>query len=309
MYFGGSNLESIEPVGSSVNICCASDEKYAPYLAVSLFSLLKNADKSRFYDIIILHRSISPENCEKILRIGEHFSCCSIRFVNVSERHDRVKDRTGTYITAATNYRLFILGELFAKYDRMIYLDCDTIVEGNIAELFDSDLGAKSIGAVEMAEARHFVVSKRAVFYENYPYNFTDYCRKILGISFVERYFNAGVILFDLKRCRKLTSEGRAVEILNSKKWIYNDQDTLNVIFNCSVKMLDFKWNYTNNIEQFSNSERQSVRALYLDAPRAEPAIIHFISAEKPWSADVPLCEHYHTYERLLQEENYDVQR
>lgn len=300
-------MQSIEPVGSSVNICCASDENYAPYLTVSLFSLLKNADKSRRYDIIILHSSISPESRGRILRLGERFPCCSIRFADVSERHDSVRERVSSYITAATNYRLFILGELFAKYDRIIYLDCDTVVEGNIAELFDSDLGAKSIGACEMVEARHFIASKRALFFGNYPYNFKDYCRKILGIGFVERYFNAGVILFDLKRCRKLTSEEKAIEVLNRKEWIYNDQDALNILFNCSVKMLDLKWNYTNNIEQYANSEKPSLREIYADTPRTEYGIIHFIGGTKPWQGDVPLCEHYHKYDKLFGEEFSDV--
>ncbi|MCI7352034.1 MAG: hypothetical protein MSH60_14975 [Ruminococcus sp.] len=46
------------------------------------------------------------------------------------------------------------------------------------------------------------------------PYNFTDYCKKISGIRHMENYSNEGVILFDLKRCRKFTFHKEAVELL-----------------------------------------------------------------------------------------------
>ena len=118
----------------------------------------------------------------------------------------------------------------------------------------------------------------------------------------MENYFNAGVIHFDLKRCRKLTSHKTAVELLNSKKWHYNDQDTLNILFNESVKMLDLKWNYTNNIEQFCDSRKPTTRELYSDMRGTEYGVIHFISGQKPWNSDVILGEHYHRYEEKLQE-------
>ena len=300
-------MQPIAPAFSPVNICFACDDNYAPHLAVALYSLLCNANSDRFYDIIILFREISEENKERITRTGGLFPHCSVRFVNVSEFHDSVKDRVGSYITAATNYRLFLLGELFGKYDRMLYLDCDIIVTGDISELFDTDLGGKSIAAAKMAEARYYIRSKKAIFFEGMPYNFTDYCQKILEIRHMENYFYAGVILFDLKRCRKLTSHKAAVELLNSKKWRYNDQDTLNILFNDSVKMLDLKWNYTNNIEQFCSSPKPSIRELYSDARRTDYGVIHYASGKKPWNADVPLGEHYHKYNEKLQEVLYNV--
>lgn len=285
-----------------VTLCYASDENYAPHMTVSIYSLMCNADKSRQYEIIILHSELSEQSKEKLLRLGKKFPNFSVRFVDMSTVHDSVKDRVGTYITAATNYRLFILGELFGKYDRVLYIDCDTIIEGDISELYDMNLEGRAIAAAEMVEARHYIRTKRALFYEETPYNFTDYCTKILEIKHIERYFNAGVILFDLKRCRKLTSDKAAVELLNRKKWIYNDQDTLNILFNDSVKMLDLKWNYTYNIEQFCTSRKPTTRELFADARRTEYGVIHFISGKKPWHADVALGEHYHKYQKQLQE-------
>ena len=136
-------MQSIKP--SCVNICCACNDNYAPPLAVCLYSLLCNADKSRLYDIVVLHSDISNESREHLLRVGGLFPNCTLRLVDMTEFHERVKGCSGSYITAETNYRLAILGELFAQYDRVLYLDCDAIVEGDISQLFDTDLKGKTI--------------------------------------------------------------------------------------------------------------------------------------------------------------------
>ena len=122
-------MQSIKP--ACVNICCACNEAYAPPLAVCLYSLLCNADKSRLYDIVILHSDISQESREHLLRVGELFPNCTLRLVDMTEFRERVKGCSGSYTTAETNYRLAILGELFAEYDRVLYLDCDTSISFN----------------------------------------------------------------------------------------------------------------------------------------------------------------------------------
>lgn len=124
----------LKPAYMPVNICYATNENYAPYLAVSMYSLLCNADKARLYDIVILHSAISYDSVSLLERVGALFSNCTVRLVDMTEFRERVKDATHAYITAETNYRLAILGELFAAYDRVLYLDCDTIVEGDISE-------------------------------------------------------------------------------------------------------------------------------------------------------------------------------
>lgn len=296
-------MPSIKPAYSSVNICCACNENYAPYLAVCLYSLLCNADKSRVYDIVILHSDISQKCRLPLEKLGEHFVNCTIRFVDMSEFRESVKDCTHAYITAETNYRLAILGELFAEYDRVLYLDCDTIVEGDIAELFDTDLCGNAVGGAEAVEARVFKLTKKGFFIDNYPYNFEDYAKKFMGITDLDRYFNAGVTLFDLKKCREITSAEAAVELLNKRKWMNNDQDVLNMLFTGSIYKLDQKWNYTTNIEQDISLRDSRLKKLFADVRRTEYGIIHYTSGKKPWNSEVPLGEHYHRYEREFKEE------
>lgn len=288
---------------SPVNIAFASNEGYAEPLAASVYSLLLNGSKSRLYDIIIMHKDITSESINKFRLIEKAFPNCSIRFIDVSELDESVSSSVCSYFTSEANYRLFLFGEMFAEYDRMIYLDCDTVVTGDISELFDISLEGNAAGAVEAIEGRYYSHSKKAVFYNKTPYNFDDYRRKILGLKNIQNYFNSGMILLDLKKCREITSAEAAVELLNSKPFIYNDQDTLNIIFKDSLKMLDLKWNYTINIEQSNESPNPIIRKLYEGTRRTDYRIIHYVSGRKPWNADVPLGEYYHKYQTLLKED------
>lgn len=294
-------MQPIVPAFSSVNICFAANGGYAPYLAVSMYSLLCNADKSRLYDIVVLCNDVPEESLERLGKIAAMFDCCSLRFVDMSDFHLTVRDRHSSYITAETNYRLAILGELFGNYDRVLYLDCDTIILGDVSELFDTDLCGKAVGGAEAMDIRIFMYTKKSFFIDDYPYNFGGYAEKFMGIHHLERYFNAGVTLFDLKKCREITSADAAVELLNRRKWVFNDQDVLNMLFNESVFMLDIKWNYTTNIEHAYDDIK--MRHILSDCRRSEYGIIHYSSGRKPWNSETPLNSYYHKYEKELQEE------
>lgn len=296
-------MQRLKPAFKPVNICYATNAAYAPYLAVSMYSLLCNADKSRVYDIVILHSALPADSIALLERVGARFPNCSVRPVDMTEFHESVKNATHAYITAETNYRLAILGELFAEYDRVLYLDCDTIVEGDISELFDADLCGNAVGGAEAVEIRMFKFTKKGFFVDGVPYNFEDYAKKFMNITNLDLYFNAGVVLFNLKKCREITSTEKAVELLNRRKWMYNDQDVLNMLFKGSIYPLDLKWNYTMNIEQANAAGEPDVRKLYADARRTEYGVIHFTSGKKPWNNNVPLAEHYHKYAEKLKEE------
>lgn len=125
-------MKIIEPAYQSVNLCFASNEKYAPHLATVLYSLLKNCDTKRMYDIIILHKDICREQQEKIKNMEKEGNV-SVRFISMAQYEKKVEYDVGVYYSIETNYRLFLFGEMFAKYDKILYLDCDLIVEGDIS--------------------------------------------------------------------------------------------------------------------------------------------------------------------------------
>ena len=83
-------MKIIEPAYQSVNLCFASNEKYAPHLATVLYSLLKNCDTKRMYDIIILHKDICREQQEKIKNMEKEGNV-SVRFISMAQYEKKVE--------------------------------------------------------------------------------------------------------------------------------------------------------------------------------------------------------------------------
>lgn len=289
-------MQPIQQAFEPVSICFASDDNYAPYLKVAIYSLLCNRNRERSYDIIILHKRISKEHQGEILGLADGKSGVSIRFVNVVEADRELQSDVGCYYAVETNYRLLLFSKLFQNYRRMLYLDCDIIVTGDVGELFDVDLEGKSAAGVEDVGFRWLAYTKRAIFLDNKPYNVLNYCTDVLGMKDPGSYVNAGVLLFDLEKCRQKVSFRDVVETLHSRNFFYNDQDVLNILLEGNIKQVDCKWNYMNNIAFYLECDRKEFRELYLDLYREDYRIIHYISAKKPWNGEVPMGEVWQKY-------------
>lgn len=289
-------MQPIQQAFEPVSICFASDDNYAPYLKVAIYSLLCNRNRERSYDIIILHKRISKEHQGEILGLADGKSGVSIRFVNVVEADRELQSDVGCYYAVETNYRLLLFSKLFQNYRRMLYLDCDIIVTGDVGELFDVDLEGKSAAGVEDVGFRWLAYTKRAIFLDNKPYNVLNYCTYVLGMKDPGGYVNAGVLLFDLEKCRQKVSFRDVVETLHSRNFFYNDQDVLNILLEGNIKQVDCKWNYMNNIAFYLECDRKEFRELYLDLYREDYRIIHYISAKKPWNGEVPMGEVWQKY-------------
>lgn len=262
-------MQPIQQAFEPVSICFASDDNYAPYLKVAIYSLLCNRNRERSYDIIILHKRISKEHQGEILGLADGKSGVSIRFVNVAEADRELQSDVGCYYAVETNYRLLLFSELFQNYRRMLYLDCDIIVTGDVGELFDVDLEGKSAAGVEDVGFRWLAYTKRAIFLDHKPYNVLNYCTDVLGIKDPGSYVNAGVMLFDLEKCRQKVSFRDVVETLHSRNFFYNDQDVLNILLEGNIKQVDCKWNYMNNIAFYLECDgRNSVSCIWIYAGR-----------------------------------------
>lgn len=98
------------------------------------------------------------------IRLVEENPVCSIRFVNVAEADRELQSDVGCYYAVETNYRLLLFSKLFQNYRRMLYLDCDIIVTGDVGELFDVDLEGKSAAGVEDVGFRCLPIPKERFF-------------------------------------------------------------------------------------------------------------------------------------------------
>ena len=241
--------------GKTVPIFFACDDNFVKYTIVSLFSIIKNASKDRDYKVHILNGGISEEMKRKLFELGnENFE---IVFDDVTEYLDSVSDKLPIrdYYSKSTYYRMFI-ADMFPEYSKAIYIDSDTIVQGDISALFDTDIKDCYVGACH----------EQAMVQVN---EYGTYAEQVVGIS-RHNFFNAGVILINCDQFRKHSVSGKFSQYLKAYDFVVTqDEDYLNLICKDRVFWLDSRW----NTEVFGE----------IPYPIEEACIIHYIMTSKPW--------------------------
>ena len=189
-----------------IPIFFAIDDGYTPFLAVALQSLIDNASKNYNYSIKVLHTNVKEENKEKIINKYKSENV-NIEYVDLNYYIEKVKDKlyTRDYYTNTTYFRLF-LPELYPQYNKVLYLDSDIIIKGDISELYNTELGTNLVAA-----APDDIIQYNKVF--------QDYAELVVGVSKYQYYFNAGVLLMNLDELRKFDFQNKFLYLLGTVKF------------------------------------------------------------------------------------------
>ena len=253
---------------NEIPIFFSTDDNYLPFLDVALRSLIKNASKKYKYRIVILNTGLDREKTDKIKALNdENFI---INFVNISHAVDDIKHqlRNVYHFGLASYYRLFI-ESLFPEYDKILYLDCDIVVLGDISELYFTDLEGNNIAGVIEYNILHSPV-------------FSLYTKEAVGVD-SKYYINSGIMLMDLAKLREDKVEKQFIDLINTYNFDVIDPDQAYINFLCKgkIKYLPFSWNRT----AVPNEE--------CDCPK----IIHYALGLKPWQdRNVFLGMHFWEY-------------
>lgn len=267
-------MKSLSQYGkkAEIPIFFACDEGFVKYTMVSMKSIMENADRSRKYHIYILHMGITEATQAKVLAMAdEEFA---IDFVDVTDKMRSIADKLPIrdYYSNTTYFRLFI-PDMFPQYRKALYIDSDTIVVGNIAELYDHKLGKLYAGVCPDR-----VVAQTDIL--------GDYVEKVLGVKRT-RYFNAGVMLMNCSQFRENHLLDEFLEMLHIYLFVVaQDQDYLNLICKNQVLYMEPKW----NAQVFGE----------LACPEEEVGLFHFNMAAKPWHyEDCRLAEYFWKYAKM----------
>lgn len=252
-----------------IPIFFACDENFVKYMIVTLRSVMDHASRDFEYRVYVLNTGISRERQESVEAMAdEDFS---VLFIDVTSYLKSMKDKLPLrdYYSMTTYYRLFI-AEMYPEYDKVIYLDSDVIVLGDISEFYGYDLQGYYVGAVKDQLVQQLDV-------------FGRYVEQVVGVD-RDQYFNAGVLLMNCQALRDTDFLDRFVELINTYTFIVaQDQDYLNVICKDKVRWLPVSW----NIEASSK----------LSVSEDEILLIHFNMTAKPWKyEDCVLGEHFWEY-------------
>ena len=260
-----------------VPIFFAVDDAYTKFMMVTMKSIIAHTSKKYQYKMYVLHTNVTPATQEIVKHLET--SNCKIIFVDVTEELKKIEKKISLrdYYTATTYYRVFI-ANMFPEYDKVIYIDSDTIVRDDIAGMYQYDLGKNYIGAV-----RDQLVVQTDIY--------GDYVEKVLGIS-RGAYFNAGVVLINCEQFRKKNLLKQFIELLGTYTFVVaQDQDYLNILCKDKVLWLDPRWN-TQMIGKLSFEDDKS-------------KLVHYNLAAKPWHyEDCRFGEYFWEYAK--QTEKYE---
>ncbi|MCI8617043.1 MAG: glycosyltransferase family 8 protein [Clostridia bacterium] len=253
-----------------IPIFFAIDDGYTKFLAVAIQSLIENASKDYKYLIKVLHTNVQKEHMEQIKKYENQN--VSIEFVDLKYYIEKVKDKlyTRDYYTNTTYFRLF-LPELYPQYDKVLYLDSDIIVLGDISELYNTDMGTNLVAA-----APDDIIQTTKVF--------QDYAELVVGVARYQHYFNAGVLLMNLDELRKFKFQEKFLYLLEKVKFsVAQDQDYLNRLCKGRVKLISHDWNVMPYVNEETKPE--------------DIKIVHYNFAYKPWHfEDVTYNEYFWEY-------------
>ena len=240
---------------NAIHVAVVSDRKYFHFVLIAVTSILHY---HRTGDLVVhlIHPDLTEEDFARLCTLRE-----KAPFEFVPHHLDTGKFARDFGVSRPILWRLAI-PELVPEADRLIYLDCDLVLCDDIAKLWATDLQGNIMGAVGDRVGRRV---------------------NIAGIDPL-RYFNSGVMLWDLKRMRQENAMEQWQKVLKEHdcNLPYTDQTLLNLVHRDECLLLPQNWNLHNSIYRNPPLEGMYTVEETIDAIR-NPAIVHFTGHHKPW--------------------------
>ena len=257
------------PAQNEINIVFASDDNYIQHATVAMMSILQNTNQKNKLHFWILDDNITQNNKERVIATFLNRNV-KIEFLQVNAEVFASLFVSGQ-LSRTAYFRLKMAELLPVSVSRVIYLDCDLLVLGDIEELWNCDMEGKPLAAIPdygiMASSK-------------------DWPRKQheLVLKSTDMYFNSGVLLVDVDAWRLHNYEQRVLRLAQENNYQHHDQDALNKIFYAKWKALPLRWNVIPPIWNLflkilrnSKFRREALQA------RKNIAILHYAGGYKPW--------------------------
>ena len=240
-----------------ISIAYAPDNNYVNQTIVSMTSAIEN-NKEHEIEFIIIYSNLSDKNIEKLQTLqnnAEKTSQVKLRLLQVDE--SMFKDLPVAHWLTVQAWFRTKLPELCPDLDKVLYLDCDTLILGDLQELFSTDIGENFLAGVKDV------------------WGVDKYVKELSMKSNV--YVNTGMVLFNTKYCRQEKFFDKIVEFtVNNPKLIhFSDQDSVNKVVDEKKVILHPKFDYMDTwwkggYYEFEGKEEQE----YLEAAE-NPVIVH----------------------------------
>lgn len=248
--------------GKNINILVTLDKYYISQLNIMLFSLLESNPDCHF-DVYLLHTALHEEEVTSTVHtLGERGQ---LRLICADSLRLENAPTTSRY-PKEIYYRIFAAQLLPDCLDRILYLDPDLIVNGNIQPLYDLPM-----------DDYYFAAASHT----------GSFLRKVNGIRLdMEEntpYINSGVMLMNLERLRREQEAEEIFAFIEKKKsaLILPDQDVISALYGSKIYALDsYRYNMSENLYQ---CHAPFEKDLNLEWVKENAVIIHYCGRQKPW--------------------------
>lgn len=259
-----------------LNVLYQSDSNTQLGLGVSIASLLLNNSLLDIH-IYIIDCGIESTFLQQLKEyITDHHGGITIIPSKILLKNKLVKQYpsyTGVRKNRKSYLKLFWSEVIDKKTDRLLYIDCDTIILSDLSYLAEVDLGGNCLGMV-------------------YDALITNEIEKI-GLSPEDSYYNSGVILFNTEKWINGNCGAKIIEHLNNgTQYGTVDQDVLNVVFKGNIFTLPMQYNYQpiHMLASAAIYQKEFSRDNYYSTEEMEEArdnigIVHFLKfiGQNPW--------------------------
>ena len=255
------------------NVMLCGDSKYIKYCGVTITSILtSNVDVDFCFHVLC--DNINSDDLERLVNTSKKYKA-NIKLYILNE--DIINSMIASviperHISVATFFRIVGFDILNDYCERVLYLDSDIMVRGSVGIFFDLDFQEKVIGGIsDILEEEHIqrIFSRNYINYEALENN---------------RYFNAGVIVVNLKEWKKGNYTNKCLTNISKYKYEFMDQDALNVVLRDNIVFLDSRYNYQYDLSTIIAKGRKSdfLSKPYVYVPN-DISIVHFVGRVKPW--------------------------
>ncbi|HEP1799179.1 TPA: SP_1767 family glycosyltransferase [Streptococcus suis] len=241
----------------TIDIAFSVNNRYAQYLGATILSILTHHPKEEVR-VHILYKEIAQSILQDLDSLAQQTPNLELHFHLLEDQQfSAIPIRTEQF--PIESFSRFLLPELLIDLERILYLDVDILVHGNLMELFQTDLEEYELGAIVEADI----------------FKYYQWYLDSLGFGPNDAYFSSGVLLMDLDKMRQNGTTNQLIAMALEKAQDYNfpDQDILNLYYKGNFKQLSPAYNYTD--------VRKQNRELATD----EIIIEHFNGDIKAWHA------------------------
>ncbi len=252
-----------------INIVFASDDNYIQHAVVAMMSIRCNTSKENKLRFFVLADDIPAASQEKARKsfAGQN---AEVQFIPVDSAPFADFFVSGQ-LSRTAYFRLQMAELLPPEVEKAIYLDCDLLVLGDIAELWQFGMAGQPLAAVPdygiMASHKDWPRKQQA-----------------LSLRPADLYFNSGVLVVDVAAWREHGYGQAVVELARKAGYQHHDQDALNKVFYGKWVALPLQWNVIPPIwNMFLKILRRSDLRQKALAARRHIAILHYAGGYKPW--------------------------